>query len=145
MQHRYRVRLHLIALGFALTLGSAAQAVDTDSVEGAIEIAEQYIRNGQYDMPRPCPEGLLYLEAQDFSDEQPPCQHYTASEATAFAVQSSDAVWRVFFRKIVAVDGEQGESFRIIEVLRNDSPQQPRVVLKDIELFLPANATLLDW
>ena len=61
----------------------------------------------------------------------------------AYAVQSSDSEWRVYFRKLPATDGTQSEHFRVVEVCLSPDAQQPRAAVLDFERYLPADATLL--
>jgi hypothetical protein len=82
-------------------------------------------------------------EDQGLYDMQPPCRQYQASEPVAFAALDVDEMVRVFFRK-VPPDIENGsESFRVVEVFSADSEIGAAVVLKDIELYLPEGATIL--
>jgi hypothetical protein len=128
---------------FLCTTSLAASTTELESQEVAVQLAEQYIRSNSYDTERKCPESLARLDAVGAFNMQPHCRHYRASEATVFAVLDEEILWRVFFRKAPPRYEEGRESFRVVEVFRTASESAARVALKDIELFLPENATLL--
>jgi hypothetical protein len=141
MPSLYRITL-VLTVFTAAGIGKAS-AIDSESRVGAVRAAEQFIRDRGYDTARQCPEDLARLDAQGLYDMQPHCQHYAASEAHAFAVDEADIFWRVYFRKVPPSCYKEGESFRVVEVFRLSFPTGPRVVLKDIELFLPEEAIVL--
>jgi hypothetical protein len=133
-----------VLLAALFAFGTAdAFALDTESREGAVEAAEQFIREGKYDTARRCPEKLTRLDAQKLYDMQPHCRHYAASEGNAHAVQETEIFWLIFFRKVPPSCYEGDESFRVVQVFRHTFPSGSRVQLKDVELFLPREAVTL--
>src|SRR5687767_11763553 len=137
MKHTNCLRLHTLAAGLALAFCASAQASDAESMEGVIQIAEHHLQGA--DQTQACLDESLGLELLGFFGEQPACQGYGAHGTAAFAVHSSETLWRVFFRKKVVVDGDQCETFQVVEVFSNGqaAPPQASVLLKDFEVCLP--------
>lgn len=137
------VRSAFLMTTISLLLSGCAEALDAESQPEAIKAAERFIRENGYDTARKCPDELAEREAKGFYDMQPPCQHYAASEARAFAVLETEIFWRVYFRNVPPDCYPEGESFRIVEVFRASFPDGPRVWLKDIEQSLDHDAVRL--
>jgi hypothetical protein len=133
----------LFTVAGVIAFGVAARAMDAESREDAVKVAEQFIRDGHYDTARKCPEELARLDAQGHYDMQPHCQHYAAAEPHAFAVQETEIFWVVYFRKVPPTCHEGEESLRVVQVFRSSFPTGPRVILKDIELSMSKEAEVL--
>jgi hypothetical protein len=143
MKHINRLPLHTLAAALVLTLGAASQASETDSVERAIKVAEHHIKD-QYPT-QPCLEESLGLEAQGFYHEAPPCKDASSMGTAAFAVHSSDTLWRVFFRKKITIDTDKCETFQVVEVSNKAATPRATVLLKDFEVCLPNEEAMFQW
>jgi hypothetical protein len=128
-----------------LPLPLVATAQQRIAVDDAVRVAEQFIQAGDYDTKRNCPESLQQADQARLFDMQRHCRNYDASEATAFAVSDEDRLFRVYFRKSPPEYYDGRESFRVVEVrLFENCPLNGCVALKDIELYLPDGARVLE-
>lgn len=139
----FRKSLAAILLG-AFCIGTVeAQEDDTETLNGAVQAAEQFILSNALSSERMCPDELRYQDNIGEFDLQPHCRIYTASEAEAFAVLETEIFWRVYFRKVPPSVTRGIESFRVVQVYRESLLADPPAHLHDIELDLDANAVIL--